>query len=692
MTRQEEITLARMVEMRKKIDKFEDSVLIDLEKTYKNAAESLLNQVKAAKGKSARLWTNTRLIAMLEETQLMHQTIVQQLSTKSAGYIADAGVFSYKEMNNIVSWDGRVQGFNNVSLSKTQMQQLVTNQKLGGKTLNEWMGSVLEPDIDTIKANISTGLIAGEGYSKVVSRLQNALSLPKGSKEARDMESVVKTYMHSVNVKAQQDVYEANSSVVKQVEWSAILESGYTKSGRGTCPRCIALDGQRWATTNYNRPPCPLHVRCRCILVPITKTWRELGIDVDEMEDVYQPYVLRDKKGNALFYGNTDKTYGEWWKTQSKQFQDNSIGPRRAELVRSGLIDIPDLVDNVGNLILLEDLPKTTTFTDEANLLNILPKSPVFDPIRKQVEYAAKSKKSKSSKAASMSASALRAFSKSSTKAKTVDVSTAILQVKTKVPEKIVSGMPTVDKLKAAISPQVSDAISKEMDALLVRQAELKGVLKLVDSGTRSVIAKEIEANISAIRKLEKTSMVDGMTTIGKLIKPAKSKLLEFNTTGTSDMYMQRPEVRAYVKDAISYFSDTVLDKLPKYNLVFKAKERSGHYALTSTIQLGRFDTKLLIHELSHAIEFNYPEASAAALSFLKKRAGKETLSRISNFTGEYGWKDKFFDHYVGKYYDTGSTEIFSMGMERMFTDPHVFLTEDPEHFELVLKFMWGAL
>jgi hypothetical protein len=54
---------------------------------------------------------------------------------------------------------------------------------------------------------------------------------------------------------------------------------------------------------------------------------------------------------------------------------------------------------------------------------------------------------------------------------------------------------------------------------------------------------------------------------------------------------------------------------------------------------------------------------------------------------------DSFIDPYVGKVYRDrdGSikwTEIVSMGIEAMWTDPAKFANDDPEHFDLIWKLM----
>lgn len=342
--------------MREKIDVFEGKTLIDLKYAYKDATNALMKKLRNAK--NTQSWTNDRLLAMLDEVTIAQQAISDKLVGRASDYIAETGAYSYSKMNDIVSWDGKTPGWNTVSMSQAQLKQLVTDQPLAGKPLSEWIGSALAPDVFTIKKNILSGSIAGYGYDKVVADLSKQLGLEKGSKEARDLETVVKTYNQSMAVKAQQDVYKANKDVVQRVEWSAIMEAGNVSTGRGTCPRCIALDGSIWGI-DEEHPNCPLHARCRCLLLPVTKTWKEMGFDIPEMEKQYSPWFIKDDKGNKIEKGRTNQSYHEWFMSRDKAFQNNAIGPIRAELVRSGKLKLTELVDKDGMLIPIKDIGKT---------------------------------------------------------------------------------------------------------------------------------------------------------------------------------------------------------------------------------------------------------------------------------------------------------------------------------------------
>lgn len=103
-----------------------------------------------------------------------------------------------------------------------------------------------------------------------------------------------------------------------------------------------------------------------------------------------------------------------------------------------------------------------------------------------------------------------------------------------------------------------------------------------------------------------------------------------------------------------------------------------------------------VFHELAHNLEFD-PKAQAIAQAFLLKRRESDRLISLSHLTGvaEYGrnekaYKDHFIDPYIGKYYEDGSTEVFSMALGYL-SDPKsaaIFAQKDPEMFNLVVAYL----
>lgn len=111
------------------------------------------------------------------------------------------------------------------------------------------------------------------------------------------------------------------------------------------------------------------------------------------------------------------------------------------------------------------------------------------------------------------------------------------------------------------------------------------------------------------------------------------------------------------------------------------------------------------IHELGHALENNVPGIYEAAVAFLEARCKGDRAVAFKDLPGgggyaasEAGRKDRFdqaFDgvsaYYVGKTYQE-STEIISMGIEKLYTDPVRFASKDPEYCAFIVSVLNGTL
>lgn len=133
--------------------------------------------------------------------------------------------------------------------------------------------------------------------------------------------------------------FRANSDVVSGVRWLATLDAH-------TCPRCGALDGQTWqldgtpinATVPMQTPP--LHINCRCVLSPQTR-FSNMGGGQRASQD-----------------GPVDRktTYTDFLRGKDKFFQDEVLGPGRAQMWREGLITLSQLFDGSGRELTLTEL------------------------------------------------------------------------------------------------------------------------------------------------------------------------------------------------------------------------------------------------------------------------------------------------------------------------------------------------
>jgi len=104
-------------------------------------------------------------------------------------------------------------------------------------------------------------------------------------------------------------------------------------------------------------------------------------------------------------------------------------------------------------------------------------------------------------------------------------------------------------------------------------------------------------------------------------------------------------------------------------------------------------------HEFGHAIENASPGIKAASNALRDERGkGEEIrpLNEIHDSTSyeshEKAIEDQWDNAYSGKWYGEGaSTEVLSMGVQRLFDDPRGFFYNDPQHFYFTLTALSGG-
>lgn len=117
-----------------------------------------------------------------------------------------------------------------------------------------------------------------------------------------------------------------NSDIVKGVELLCVLDEQ-------TCLTCLKLDGTK------NPPELPIHEGCRCVTVPVTKTFNELGVDVLEIPEgdrasaigpvakdggLYKQYLIQRARLIAKNLPNAEiaTDLSVWLASASKGFDD----------------------------------------------------------------------------------------------------------------------------------------------------------------------------------------------------------------------------------------------------------------------------------------------------------------------------------------------------------------------------------
>lgn len=225
------------------------------------------------------------------------------------------------------------------------VEAVVTSQPFQGELMSGWFKSLSENTAKNVQRAVNIGITAGERVDEIVRRVRGtkAAGYADGvlNVSSRNAEAIVRTAINHVSNAARQITFENNSSVLSGVRWVSTLDSR-------TTPICRALDGKVFPVDFGPRPPA--HWGCRSTVVPVVKSWKELGINLKEAP----PGTRASMDGQVP----SDINYGEWLKGQGDSVQNQILGPSRAKLFRSGKVSIDRFVGDDRRSISLIELRK----------------------------------------------------------------------------------------------------------------------------------------------------------------------------------------------------------------------------------------------------------------------------------------------------------------------------------------------
>lgn len=167
--------------------------------------------------------------------------------------------------------------------------------------------------VAVMKRNLVRGIAVGDNPRTVARRMLRQAEQGFNGGLTRAM-TIARTEMLDAHRAATQAADQANADLTTGWVWGASLDAR-------TCPSCLAQHGSFHPVEEFG----PIdHHQGRCDRIPKTKTWRELGFDIDEPED-----VLPDSR--------------EWFDELTDDTKQRIMGPARLELLDSGAIRWEDL-------------------------------------------------------------------------------------------------------------------------------------------------------------------------------------------------------------------------------------------------------------------------------------------------------------------------------------------------------------
>ena len=215
------------------------------------------------------------------------------------------------------------------------IKALASDKIIFGSSATEWWGKQAADVAFRFKGAVRQGMILGETNSQIVRRVKQVMTIA-----TRNARTLVQTSVASVANNARQRVFEKNDDLIKGYKWITALDSL-------VCPLCMARSDKEWTfdqkpighSIGFSVPG--IYFNDRCVLTAITKYFKELGF----------PNIVEPKPGQrASIYGPvSDKTtFKSFLDSKSTEWQNEALGKGRAELYRSGIITLENLINGEG--------------------------------------------------------------------------------------------------------------------------------------------------------------------------------------------------------------------------------------------------------------------------------------------------------------------------------------------------------
>ena len=240
-------------------------------------------------------------------------------------------------------------------VSLDQVYAAVVSRPFQGRLLAGWADNVEASRLTLIRNAVRQGFVEGQTTAEIIGKVRGtrALNYADGllDRSRRELATVLQTALSHTAQTARGAFYDANADVIKALKWTSTLDSL-------TSPMCRVRDGLLYDPATH-KPlghkipwlggPGRLHFNCRSVSTPVTKSWRELGIPIDDL-----PAGSRASMDGQV---PADLTYADWLKRQSAERQDEVLGPVRAKRFRAGE-PMDKFYDDKGRWLTLTQLAK----------------------------------------------------------------------------------------------------------------------------------------------------------------------------------------------------------------------------------------------------------------------------------------------------------------------------------------------
>ncbi|PHM46637.1 phage minor head protein [Xenorhabdus miraniensis] len=240
-----------------------------------------------------------------------------------------------------------------VGITEEMLYSSVMARPFQGKLLSEWADGLEKDRMARISNAVRAGYLNGDSAVEIGRKIRGHAN--QGYKDGAlqmsraNATTIAKTAVSHLQAVAREQFVKANRDILDCKRWISTLDNK-------TSNDCIVRDGLKYTLEGkpighkipYLQGPGKIHFNCRSIETLVVKSWRELGIDIDEMSEGTRASMDGQVPANTTFL--------EWIQRQPEWRQRQVFGETRFRLMKDGGMHPSQFYTDRGEFISLDKL------------------------------------------------------------------------------------------------------------------------------------------------------------------------------------------------------------------------------------------------------------------------------------------------------------------------------------------------
>lgn len=337
-------------------------------------------------------WRKARYEALLSQTRETIKANYTQIADHSQSFLETVATASHSGSTAIFSDIGIP--LQSVIFTPEQAAALAKNTMIQGSPARDWWAKQSTSLQDAFTRQMRIGYASGETVDELVRRVRGTATGKRniyyvnGKKKTyvefsggimdtgtRQAEALVRTAVQQVAADARMEMFRKNADILKGVMWLSTLDSRTTFVCRAHSGLMYTLDGEPIGHDVPFMGGVPQHFNCRSVLVPITKSFEELG----STPGVTKEYLDQIGEGTrASMNGQVPAslTFDSWFRDLPEADQIAMLGPKKYEIWKKAGLNFADMINQRGNPLTIEQLADAYGFKIEQSRISGIPNLP----------------------------------------------------------------------------------------------------------------------------------------------------------------------------------------------------------------------------------------------------------------------------------------------------------------------------